>query len=60
MPGWSQLQEKYLAKKTTFYFAFVDLEKAFDPVLSDVLWCALRKLFIEEKLKTVQPVYRNS
>ena len=60
MPRWTQLQEKYLAKKTTFYFAFVDLEKAFDPVLRDVLWCALRKLFIEEKMRTVQPVYRNS
>ena len=27
-----QLQDKYLAKKTNLYFAFVDLAKAFDRV----------------------------
>ena len=27
-----QLQEKYLSKKAKFYFAFVDLEKAFGMV----------------------------
>ena len=32
-----QLQEKFLAKNKNFYFAFVDLEKALDQVLRDVV-----------------------
>lgn len=32
-----QLQEKYLGKKKNLYFAFVDLEKAFDRVPRDVV-----------------------
>ena len=28
-----QLQEKYLGKKKNLYFAFIELEKAFDRVL---------------------------
>ena len=32
-----QSQEKFLAKNKNFYFAFVDLEKAFDQVLRDVV-----------------------
>ena len=34
----TQLQEKYLVKKIKLYFAFVDLEKAFDKVPQDVVW----------------------
>ena len=33
-----QLQEKYLAKQKVLYFAFVDLEKAFDRVSRKVIW----------------------
>ena len=33
-----QLQEKYIAAKKVLYFAFVDLEKAFDSVPRRVLW----------------------
>ena len=40
-------QEKYLAKKKNLYFAFVDLEKAFDIVPRNVWW-ALRKLGAQE------------
>ena len=32
-----QLQKKYLAKKKHLYFAFIDLEKAFDRVSRDVV-----------------------
>ena len=32
-----QLQEKYSAKKKNWHFVFVDLEKAFNCVLKDVL-----------------------
>ena len=39
-----QLQEKYLAKKKNLYFAFVDLEKAFDRVPRDVVSWVMRKL----------------
>ena len=37
-----QLQEKYMAANKPLYFAFVDLEKAFDRVPRKVLWWALR------------------
>ena len=36
-----QLQEKYLAKHTKLYMAFVNLEKASDKVPQKVLWWAL-------------------
>jgi len=39
-----QLQEKYLAKYGELWMAFVDLEKAFGRVPSDVFWWALRSL----------------
>ena len=39
-----QLQEKHLAKNKKLYFAFVDLEKAFDRVPRKVIWWAMRKL----------------
>ena len=31
------LQQKYLAKKKKLFFAFIDFEKAFDRVPSDVV-----------------------
>ena len=43
-----QLQMKYLAASKRLYMAFVDLEKAFDPVPQKVIWSALRKLGMEE------------
>ena len=43
-----QLQEKHLAKNKKLYFAFVDLEKAFDRVPRKVIWWAMQKLGIEE------------
>ena len=33
-----QIQEKYIAANKMFYFAFVDLEKAFDCVPRKILW----------------------
>ena len=43
-----QLQEMYIAAKKHLYFAFVDLEKAFDRVPRKVLWWAKRSLGVEE------------
>ena len=41
--------------------AFVDLEKAFDRVLQKVIWCALRKLGVEEWIvQLVQGMYANA
>ena len=56
-----QLQEKHLAKNKNLYFAFVDLEKAFDRVPRKVIWWAMRKLGIEEWIvKFVQAMYTNT
>ena len=43
-----QVQEKHLSKKKEVYFAFIDLEKAFDRVPRKVLWWAMRKVGVEE------------
>ena len=43
-----QLQEKYIAANKPLYFAFVDLEKAFDRQPRKVLLWALRSLGVEE------------
>ena len=56
-----QLQEKHLAKNKKLYFAFVDLEKAFDRVPRKVIWWAMRKLGIEEWImRFVQAMYNNT
>ena len=56
-----QLHEKYLGKKKNVYFAFVDLEKAFDRVPRSVLWWAMRKLGIDEWIiRVVQAMYANA
>ena len=56
-----QLQEKYLAKRKNLYFAFVDLEKAFDRVPRDVVWWAMRKLGVDEWIvNVVKAMYSNS
>ena len=39
-----QVHEKYLGKHKDLYFAFVDLEKAFDRVSIKVLWWAMKIL----------------
>ena len=46
-----QLQEKHLAKNKILYFAFVDLEKAFDCMPRRVIWWAMRKLGLDTKSK---------
>src|SRR2546425_7509361 len=43
-----QVQEKFLGKQKELWIAFVDLEKVFDRVPHDVLWCALRRVGVEE------------
>ena len=47
-----QLQEKHLAKKKELFFAFVDLEKAFDRVPREVVRWFLRRAGVEEWLVT--------
>ena len=54
-----QLQENFSPKKKNRYFAFVDLEKAFDQVLKDVVQWTLRKTRVEEWLvNIVQTMYK--
>ena len=53
-----QLQEKHLTANKPLYMDLVDLEKAFDRVLRDVIWWAMRKLGIDEWLVClVQSMY---
>ena len=43
-----QLQAKYTAANKLLYFAFIDLDEAFDLVPRKVLWWAFRSLGVEE------------
>ena len=52
-----QLQEKRISANKPLYFAFVDLDKAFDPVPRKVLWWALRSLGVEE-WAVIQGMYK--
>ena len=53
-----QVHEKHQAKKKKLYYAFVDLEKAFDRVPKEVVRWALRKLGVDEWLiRTVMALY---
>ena len=45
-----QVQEKHQANKKKLYYAFADLEKAFDRVPKEVVRWALRKLGVNEWL----------
>ena len=42
-----QIQEKYIARKKHLYLGFVDLEKAFERIPKNVLWCAKRNLGVK-------------
>ena len=56
-----QLQEKFLEKRKDLFFAFVDLEKAFDRVPREVVRWALRQLGVEEWLvQTVMTMYERA
>ena len=56
-----QLQEKHLGKHKPLYFAFVDLEKAFDRVPRKVLWCAMKIVGVEEwVIRAVKAIYENA
>ena len=56
-----QLQEKHINAVKNLYFAFVDLEKAFDRVPRQVIWWAMRKLGVQEWLiRWVQSLYRGA
>ena len=55
-----QLQEKHIAANRQLYYAFVDLEKAFDRVPRKVLWWALRSLGVKEwAVRVIQGMYSN-
>ena len=56
-----QLQEKHQQKKKDLYYAFVDLEKAFDRVPREVVRWSLRKLGVEEWLVVaVMALFQNA
>ena len=50
-----------MAVKKNLYFAFVDLEKAFDRVPRKVIWWSMRKLGVDEwVVRLVQGMYANA
>ena len=56
-----QRQEKNLQKKKNIYFAYFDLEKAFNRVPRRILWWAMRKLRIDEWIiQIVKSMYENA
>ena len=56
-----QVCEKYLAKGKDVYFAFLDLEKAYDRVDRDAMWDVLRLYGIGGRLlRAVQSLYVGS
>ena len=56
-----QLQERFLEKKKELFFAFIDLEKAFDRVPREVVKWAMRKLGVDEWLvKIIMAMYEDS
>ena len=56
-----QLQEKFIAAGKPLYFAFVDLEKAFDHVPRSVLRWAFRSVGVEEwAVQVIQGMYSNA
>ena len=56
-----QIQEGYIRKNRNLFFAFVDLEKAFDRIPRKVFWWAPRKVGIPEWIfRVIQVMYQNA
>ncbi len=55
------VQEKYKEKQTDLHMIFVDLKKAYDRVLRDLIWWAMRKGTIPEGyVQVIQDMYRGT
>ena len=56
-----QVQERFMGKKKTLYFTFVDIEKAFDRVSRAVLEWSLRELVVDDWLiKIIMSMYKRA
>ena len=50
-----------VSKNRKLYFAFINLEKAFNNIPRDVLWWAMRKVCVEERLvRVLHLMYKNA
>ena len=55
------IQEKYREKPKDLHMVFVDLEKAYDRVLRDLIWWAMKKRSVQEGyVKVIQDMYRGT
>ena len=55
------IQEMYREKQTYLHMVFVDLEKAYDRVLRDLIWWAMRKRSIPKGyVKMIEDMYRGT
>lgn len=54
------LRKEYFVKEKNLYFVFVNWEKTFDRVPSDVVWWAMRKRGVEWMVESVQSMYSNA
>ena len=56
-----QLQKKYRERQSNLLAVFIDLEKAYDPLPKEELYCCMREKLVPEKcIRVVRDMYAQS